>query len=98
MADHQRAEVTDSATGARGAKEDRLFAIKGRVLRAKHRDGEERVIIDIDDLLALFSQRDRAIRRARKFKWLYQRQRGHMRRLVEHFTADANHKGTNDDG
>lgn len=75
--------MTESVEG----QASRLFHIKGRVLRAKHRDGETTVVVDIADLLALFSERDRALRARRKYRWLYQRQRGHLRGLIEHLAG-----------
>lgn len=67
---------------------DRLFSLKARVLRAKHRDGETEVVVAVEDLLALFKERDHFRGARKKYRWLYRRQRAHLRRMVEHFTQD----------
>jgi len=59
---------------------DLIHNLKATVLRAKHRDGEELVTVSVEQVLALFDDRERMRRARKKFRWLWHRQKAHIER------------------
>lgn len=61
---------------------EHLFRLKGEALRLRN-TGHSHTVVSLDELLDLFTAEYRARKKARTIRWLYKRQRAHLRKIID---------------